>query len=174
MSKIVDLPRIKYGAYAINLDYKKIKGTHSVSLFIDRNPAIYCDSFGIEYIPQEVLNKSRDKSITHNMFRIQDNKSIMYGFCCIAFIEYMLAGKSLLDYINFFSLKDFKKNDKIIKKFLKINMSEETNLELRIRNIDETRGFLLDEKSIIRHESISTMLNTCFFSSSSYWLCFNF
>ena len=109
------------------------------------------------------MNKSRDKSITHNMFIIQDNKSIMYGFCCIAFIEYMLARKSLLDYISFFSLNDFKKNDKIIKKFLKINISEETNFELRIRNTDETRVFLLDEKSIIRHESISTMLNTCLF-----------
>ena len=32
----------------------------------------------------------------------------------IAFIEYMLAGKTLLDYTNFFSLNDYKKNDKII------------------------------------------------------------
>ena len=29
--------------------------------------------FGIEYILQEVLNKIKDKSITHNIFRIQDN-----------------------------------------------------------------------------------------------------
>ena len=27
------------------------------------------------------------KSITHNIFRIQDNESIMCGFYCIAFIE---------------------------------------------------------------------------------------
>ena len=44
---------------------------------------------------QEVLNKIRDKSITHNIFRIQDNDSIMYGFYCIAFIEYMLPGKTV-------------------------------------------------------------------------------
>ena len=31
------------------------------------------------------------------MFRIQDNESIMYGFYCIVFIEYMLAGNTLLD-----------------------------------------------------------------------------
>ena len=37
-------------------------------------------SFGIEYIPQEVLNKARDKSITRNIFRLQDNESIMCGF----------------------------------------------------------------------------------------------
>ena len=27
-------------------------------------------SFGIQYIPQEVLHKIKDKSITYNMFRI--------------------------------------------------------------------------------------------------------
>ena len=83
---------------------KKSKGTHSVSLFIDRNTSVYFDSFGIEYIPQEVLKKIKDKSITHNIFRIQGNESIMCGFYCIVFIEYMLAGKILLDYtlLNYF------------------------------------------------------------------------
>ena len=33
------------------------------------------------------------------MLRIQDNESIMCGFYCIAFIEYVLAGKTLLDYL---------------------------------------------------------------------------
>ena len=37
-------------------------------------------TFGIEYIPQEVLNKIKNKSITHNIFRIQDNESIIVGF----------------------------------------------------------------------------------------------
>ena len=80
--------------YVINLNDKNSKGTHWVSLIIDRNLAVCFDSFGIEYIPQEVLNKIRDKSITHNIFRIQDNESIMCGFYCIAFINYMLAGKT--------------------------------------------------------------------------------
>ena len=78
---------------------------------------MYFDSFGIEIIFQEVLNKIRDKSITHNIFRIQDNESIMCGFYCIAFIEYMLAGKTLLDYTNLFSPNDYKKNDKIMYKY---------------------------------------------------------
>ena len=43
--------------YVINLDDKKRKGTRWVSLFIDRNTAVYFDYFGIEYIPQEVLSK---------------------------------------------------------------------------------------------------------------------
>ena len=66
-----------------------------------------------------MLNKIKDKSITHNIFRIQDNESIMCGFYCIAFIEYMLPGKTWLDYTNLFSLSDYKKNDKIIYKYFK-------------------------------------------------------
>ena len=62
---------------------KKSKETHWVSLFIDRNTAVHFDSVGIEYIPQEVLNKIKDKSITHNIFRIQDDSSIMCGFCLL-------------------------------------------------------------------------------------------
>ena len=98
----------------IKLDDKKSKETHWVSLFIDRNLAVYFDSFRIEYIHQEVLNKIKDKSITHNTFRIQDNESIMSRFCYIAFIEYMLVGKYLLDYTNSFSPNHYKKNDKMI------------------------------------------------------------
>ena len=62
--------------WSINHDDKDSKGTHWVSLCIDRNTAVYFDSFGIEYIPQEVLNKIKDKSITHNIFRIQGKESI--------------------------------------------------------------------------------------------------
>ena len=43
----------------------------------------------------------------------------MCGFFCIAFIEYMLAGKTLLDYTNLFSPNDYKKNGKIIYKYFK-------------------------------------------------------
>ena len=43
----------------------------------------------------------------------------MCGFYCIAFIENMLAGKTLLDYTNLFSPNDYKKNDKIIYKYFK-------------------------------------------------------
>ena len=53
-------------------------------------------------IPLEVLNKIRDKLITHNIFRIQDNESFMCVFYCIAFIKYMLAEKTLLSYTDFF------------------------------------------------------------------------
>ena len=105
---INNLSRIKDEAYVIKFDDKKIKG-HWVSLVIDRYTAAYFDSFGIEYIPQGVLNKINDKFITHNIFRIQDNESIMCEFYCITFIEYMLARKTLLYYTNLFSPNDHKK-----------------------------------------------------------------
>ena len=38
----------------------------------------------------------------------------MCGFYCVAFIEYMFAGKTLLDYTNLFSANDYKKNDTIV------------------------------------------------------------
>lgn len=39
-----NLPRIKDGAYIINLNDKKSERTHCVSLFIDRYTAVYFDS----------------------------------------------------------------------------------------------------------------------------------
>ena len=66
--------------YVINLDDKNSKGIHWVSLFINKSTTVYFDSFGTEYIPQEVLNKIKDKSVTHNIIRIQDNECIMCGF----------------------------------------------------------------------------------------------
>ena len=61
-----NLSRIKNGANAINFEDKQSKGTHCVSLSLDRNTAVYFDSFGIEYI-QEVLGKVKYKPITHNI-----------------------------------------------------------------------------------------------------------
>ena len=122
-----NLPRMKDGKYVINLDDKNSKGTHWVSLFIDRNTALYFDSFGIKYIPQEVLNKIKDKSIIHNIFRIQDNEPTMSGFYCIALIEYMLSEKTLLAYTNLLSLNDYKRNDKIIYKYFKDKYGRRSN-----------------------------------------------
>ena len=38
---------------------------------------MYFDSLGTEYIPQDVLNKIKDKPITHNISRIQSDDSII-------------------------------------------------------------------------------------------------
>ena len=49
-----------------------------------------------------------------NIYRIQNFDSIMCGYFCIGFIDYMLKGKSLTDYTNLFLPNSFKKNDDII------------------------------------------------------------
>ena len=81
---------------------------------------MYFDSFGIEHIPKEI-NKfiGSNKKIKANIFRIQAYDSIMCGYFCIEFINYMLKGKTLLDYTNLFSPNDFKKNDRVIKRIFK-------------------------------------------------------
>ena len=43
----------------------------------------------------------------------------MYEFYCAGFIEYMLPGKTLLDYTNLFTLNDYKKNDEVIFNYFK-------------------------------------------------------
>ena len=82
-------------------------------MFIEKSKAVYIDSFGIEHIPQEILNKIKYKWITHNIFRIQSDVSILYGFYCFAFLEYMIA-QNLSEYGNLFFPVGCKKNDKII------------------------------------------------------------
>ena len=49
------------------------------------------------------VKKHIGKPITHNIFKVQSDDSIKYRLHCIAFIEYMIAGKTLLDYTNLFS-----------------------------------------------------------------------
>ena len=47
-------------------------------------------------------------------FRIQADNSIMCGYFCIGFINFMSAGRSLIVFTSLFSPNDVKKNDDII------------------------------------------------------------
>ena len=115
-----NLPKkIKKGAYVINLDEYENTGMYWIALFVKTNEAIYFDSFGIEHIPKEIEHAIGNKNIKGNIFRLQAYDSIMCGYFCIEFINYMLKGKTLLDYTNLFSPNDFKKNDQIIKRVFK-------------------------------------------------------
>ena len=49
-----NLPKIKKGAYVINLDEYENTVTHWIALFVKTNEVIYFDSFGIEHIPKEI------------------------------------------------------------------------------------------------------------------------
>ena len=70
----------------------------------------------------------------------------MSGFCCIAFIGYMITGKTLLDYTNLLFPNDYQKNEKIIYKYLKDNYGEKKHKPcLQTKKIDETINYLLGE-----------------------------
>ena len=102
--------KIKKGAYVRNLDEYKNTGTHWVSLFVKANKVIYFDSFGIEHIPKE-SNKFINNNIERSIFRIQAYDSIMCGYFCIEFINYLLKGKTLLDCTTTKLLKEYLKNE---------------------------------------------------------------
>ena len=56
----------------------------------------------------------RSLSIAANIFRIQAYDSIMCGYFCTGFIDFMLAGKTLTEFTNLFSPNNFLKNDNTI------------------------------------------------------------
>ena len=116
------LPKIKDGAYVINLDEYSNVGTHWVSLWVNNNNVTYFHSFGVEHIPKEIKKLIVNKNIKTNIFRIQAYDSIMCGYFCIGFIDFMLAGKTLTEYTNLFSPNNFKKNDDIILNYFMSNI----------------------------------------------------
>ena len=72
---------------------------------------------GVENIPKEIKKFIGNKNVVTNIYRIQEYDSIMCGYFCIGFIDFVLKGKSLLEYTNLFFPSDYKKNDKIISKY---------------------------------------------------------
>ena len=111
--------RLKNEAYVINLDKYADVGTHWIALYAKNNEVIYFDSFGVEHVPKEIKRFIGQKSIITNIFRIQANNSIMCGYFCIGFIDFMFANKTLINFTSLFSLYDFEKNDKIIIDYFK-------------------------------------------------------
>ena len=92
-------------------------------MYVHNNDVTYFDSFGVEHIPKEIKTFiNRSLSITTTIFRIQAYDSIMCGYFCIGFIDFMLAGKTLTEYTNLFSPNNFKKNDDIILNYFMSNI----------------------------------------------------
>ena len=104
-----NLPEIKDEEYVINLNEYFDIGTHWIALYVQKNDVIYFDSFEVEHIPKEIKTFISNKSIKTNIFRIQVYDSIMCKYFCIGFIDFMLAGKTLTDFTNFFLPYNFKK-----------------------------------------------------------------
>ena len=87
--------------------------------FVKKNKIVYFDSFGVEHIPEKIKKFIGNKNIKANIYRIQANYSVMCGYFCIGFIDFMLTGKTLIDYTTFFSPHDFDKNNQIILSYFK-------------------------------------------------------
>ena len=62
----------------------------------------------------------------------------MCGYFCIEFINYMLKGKTLLDYTNLFSLNDLKRTIKLSKEYLRMN-------NLNVIELANVNKYRLDE-----------------------------
>ena len=82
----------------------------------------YFHSFGVEHIPKEIKEFVKNKNITANIFRIQAYDSVMCGYFCIGFIDFMFKGKTLTEFTNLFSPNNFKKNDDIILNYFMSNI----------------------------------------------------
>ena len=102
----------------INFEYVDID-THWIALFCNRNEIVYFDSLGVEHVPEEIKEYIGNKNIKAKIFRVQANDSIMCGYFCIGFIDFMLAGKKLTDFTSLFSPYDLKKNNDIILGYFK-------------------------------------------------------
>ena len=70
---------------------------------------VYFDSFGVEHVPEKIKEFVENKNIKAKIFRVQANDSVMCGYFCIGFIDFMLAGKQLIDFTIFFPLMALKK-----------------------------------------------------------------
>ena len=98
-----NLPKIiKNGAYVINLNEYADVGTHWIVLYVKNNEVIYFDSFGLEHVSKEIKRFIGHKNTKTNIFRIQADNSIMCGYFCIGFIDFMFAGKNLTDFTSLF------------------------------------------------------------------------
>ena len=91
-----------------------------MALYINNKTVTYFDSFGVEHIPKEIIKFIDNKNMITNIFRIQAYDSIMCGYFCIGFINFMFNDNSLTDFINLFSPNDLKKNDDIIPNYFSL------------------------------------------------------
>ena len=83
-------------------------------MYVNPKNVTYFDIFAFEHIPKEIRKFVGNKNIITNIYRIQAYDSIMCRYFCTGSIDFMLKGKSVLEYTNLFSFTDYEKNDKVI------------------------------------------------------------
>ena len=82
-------------------------------MYVNSDNIVNFDRFGVDHILKEIKQFIENKNIIANIYKIQIYVSIICEYFCIGFIDFMLKGKSLLNYTNLVSPNDYEKNDKI-------------------------------------------------------------
>ena len=57
----------------------------------------------------KMFHNHKQKEIKTNIYRIQANGSIICGYFCIEFVDFMLKGENLIDYATLFSFSEYGK-----------------------------------------------------------------
>ena len=91
-------------------------------MYVKNNVATYFDSFEVEHILKEIKTFIKNGNIKTNIFRIQAYDSIMCGYFCIGFIDFMFKAKTFTEYTNLSSPNNFKRNDDIILNYFMNNI----------------------------------------------------
>ena len=78
-------------------------------MYVSNNNVTYFNSFRVEHVPKEIKTFIENKNIKTNIFSIQAYDSIMCGYFCIGFIDFMLPENTLTDFTNIFSSNNLKK-----------------------------------------------------------------
>jgi len=106
----------------INLQSSKVgNGTHWVCLIIEKNNAMYFDSFGA-IPPIEVIKYCKGLKLGYNSYIVQDMNSTECGNYCLAFLEYNQNSKESLfkaanSFVNMFE-HDTTLNDDILDDYM--------------------------------------------------------
>ena len=90
-----------------------------IALFCKRIETVCFNNFAVEHVREKVKTFIGNKKIKANTFRVQANNLIVCGYFSIEFIDFMLAGKKMTNFMNVFSPHDFGKNDHIILSYFK-------------------------------------------------------
>ena len=109
-------------------------------LVVSNTNVTYFDSFGVEHIPKEIKKFMGNKNIITNIYRIQVYDSIMWGYFCIGYIDFILKGKGSLDYTNLFFSNYYEKNDKVIPKYFQLLKGWKICIVLFVANIENLKN----------------------------------
>ena len=123
-----------------------------------KNIEIICfDSFGVEYAPKEMEKLIEHKNIKTRIFRVQSNNSIMCGYFCIGFTDFIFAGKNqakliLLVFFRVMMLKKMTIYFFVILKMNKENFIEAANTsglsdqtKFRLNEINKIKDYFSSE-----------------------------